>query len=47
MEVIDVFQKPAPADGEQIIATPAPVQAQPLPFGKFIGDLSDLERNPA
>ncbi len=43
LEVIDIFQKPALAAGEQIVAAPTLVKALPLPLRRFIGDLSDLE----
>ena len=43
LEIIDIFQKPALAEGEQIIAAPTLVKVLPLPLRKFIGDLSDLE----
>jgi circadian clock protein KaiB len=43
LEVIDIFQKPALAEGEQIIAAPTLVKVLPPPLRRFIGDLSDLE----
>jgi circadian clock protein KaiB len=42
--VIDIYQKPALAKGEQIIAAPTLVKQLPLPLRRFIGDLSDTER---
>ena len=44
LEVIDIYQKPALAQGEQIIAVPTLVKQLPLPLRRFIGDLSDTER---
>lgn len=44
LEVIDIYQKPALAKGEQIIAAPTLVKHLPLPLRRFIGDLSDTER---
>ncbi len=44
LEVIDIYQKPVLAQGEQIIATPTLVKKLPLPLRRFIGDLSDAER---
>lgn len=44
LEVIDIYQKPALAQGEQIIAAPTLVKQLPLPLRRFIGDLSDTER---
>ena len=44
LEVIDIYQRPVLAQGEQIIATPTLVKKLPLPLRRFIGDLSDAER---
>ena len=44
LEVIDIYQKPALARGEQIIATPTLVRVLPLPLRRLIGDLADRER---
>src|SRR5262245_6596135 len=44
LEVIDLSQRPALAEGEQIIATPTLVKELPLPLRRFIGDLSQTER---
>jgi len=44
LEVIDVYQKPVLAEGEQIIAAPTLIKKLPLPLRRFIGDLSDSER---
>jgi circadian clock protein KaiB len=44
LEVIDVYQKPVLAKGEQIIAAPTLIKQLPLPLRRFIGDLSDSER---
>jgi circadian clock protein KaiB len=44
LEVIDVYQKPVLAEGEQIIAAPTLIKQLPLPLRRFIGDLSDTER---
>jgi circadian clock protein KaiB len=43
LEVIDIFQKPALAAREQIVAAPTLVKVLPPPLRRFIGDLSDLE----
>lgn len=43
LEVIDIFQRPELAQGEQIIATPTLVKELPLPLRRFIGDLDGLE----
>jgi circadian clock protein KaiB len=44
LEVIDVYQNPVLAKGEQIIAAPTLIKKLPLPLRKFIGDLSDSEK---
>jgi circadian clock protein KaiB len=44
LEVIDVYQQPVLAKGEQIIAAPTLIKKLPLPLRRFIGDLSDTER---
>ncbi len=44
LQVIDIYQQPVLARGEQIIAAPTLVKKLPLPLRKFIGDLSDTER---
>jgi circadian clock protein KaiB len=43
LEVIDVYQLPALAKDDQIIATPTLVKVLPAPLRRFIGDLSRLE----
>jgi circadian clock protein KaiB len=42
--VIDIYQQPQLAKGEQIIATPTLIKKLPLPLRKLIGDMSDTER---
>ena len=44
LEVIDIYQQPALAKGEQIIATPTLIKFLPLPLRRIIGDLSKTER---
>ena len=44
LEVIDIYQQPKLARGEQIIATPTLIKKLPLPFRKLIGDMSDAQR---
>jgi circadian clock protein KaiB len=44
LEVIDIYQNPVLAKGEQIIAAPTLIKKLPLPLQKFIGDMSDTER---
>lgn len=40
LEVIDIYQQPALAKGEQIIAVPTLIKKLPLPLRRLIGDLS-------
>lgn len=44
LEVIDLYKRPALADGEQIIAAPTLLKKLPLPLRRFIGDMSDTEK---
>lgn len=44
LEVIDIYQYPSLAKGEQIIATPTLVKILPQPIRKIIGDLSDKKK---
>ncbi len=44
LEVVDIFQHPTLAEGEQIIAAPTLIKKLPLPLRRFIGDLSQTER---
>ncbi len=42
LEVIDIYQRPARARDDQIIATPTLVRVLPAPVRRFIGDLRGL-----
>ncbi|RJQ66394.1 MAG: hypothetical protein C4519_25780 [Desulfobacteraceae bacterium] len=42
--VIDIYQQPTLAKGEQIIAAPTLIKKLPLPLRKLIGDMSDTEK---
>ncbi len=44
LEVIDIYQQPTLARGEQIIAVPTLIKYLPLPLKKVIGDMSKSER---
>jgi circadian clock protein KaiB len=44
LEVIDLYQQPQLAQGEQIIAVPTLIRELPLPLRRIIGDLSNTER---
>ena len=43
LEVIDVYQQPALAREDQIVAVPTLIKRAPLPAGRLIGDLSNEE----
>ncbi len=43
LEVIDLYQLPALAKDEQIIAAPTLIKVLPAPLRRFIGDLTKLE----
>jgi circadian clock protein KaiB len=44
LEVIDIYQHPTLAEGEQIIAAPTLIKALPAPLRRLVGDLSNTER---
>ena len=44
LEVVDIYQQPVLAKGEQIIAVPTLVKKLPLPLRRFIGSMADEER---
>jgi len=44
LQVIDLYQQPELAKGDQIIAVPTLIRKLPLPLRRLIGDLSDRER---
>jgi circadian clock protein KaiB len=44
LEVIDIYQTPQLAKGEQIIAAPTLIKKLPLPLRRIIGDLSSTDR---
>jgi len=43
LEVIDVYQQPDLARGDQIVAVPTLIKRRPLPLRRLIGDLSNNE----
>jgi circadian clock protein KaiB len=43
LEVVDIYQLPALAKNEQIVATPTLIKVLPAPLRRFIGDLSRAE----
>lgn len=44
LEVVDVYQQPLLAKGEQIIAVPTLIKKLPLPLRRVIGDMSNVDR---
>jgi circadian clock protein KaiB len=44
LDIIDIYQEPAQARAEQIVATPTLVKQTPLPMRRFIGDMSKTAR---
>ena len=44
LQVIDLYQQPQLAQGEQIIAAPTLIKKLPLPLRRIIGDMSSTER---
>lgn len=44
LQVVDIYQQPQLAEGEQIIAAPTLIRLLPLPLRKLVGDMSDKEK---
>ncbi len=44
LEVIDLYQQPVLAQGEQIIAAPTLVKKLPEPLRRIIGDMTNTEK---
>jgi len=44
LEVVDLYQQPQLAKGEQIIAIPTLIRQLPPPLRRIIGDMSNTER---
>ena len=44
LEIIDIYQQPTLAKGEQIIAAPTLIKQLPKPLRRLIGDMADKER---
>jgi circadian clock protein KaiB len=44
LDVIDLYQQPQLAQGEQIIAVPTLIRTRPSPIRRIIGDMSNTER---
>ena len=44
LEVIDIYQQPVLAKGEQILAAPTLIKHLPPPIRRFIGDMSQKDK---
>ena len=44
LEIVDVYQQPLVAEGEQLIALPMLVKLSPGPQRRLIGDMSDTNK---
>jgi circadian clock protein KaiB len=44
LEIIDIYQQPTLAKGDQILAAPTLIKRLPLPLRRIIGDLSSTDR---
>lgn len=44
LEVIDIYQNPVLAQGEQIIAAPTLIRKLPLPLRRIIGNMSNIDK---
>jgi circadian clock protein KaiB len=44
LQVVDVYQQPALARSEQLIAAPTLIKKLPLPLRRLIGDMSNEDR---
>lgn len=43
LEIVDIYQQPALARSEDIVAVPVLIKKSPRPEGRLIGDLSNVE----
>ena len=44
LQVIDIYQQPVLAKGEQIIAAPTLIKKLPLPLRRLIGNMADQDK---
>jgi circadian clock protein KaiB len=44
LEIVDLYQQPTLAKGEQIIAAPTLIKKLPAPLRRLIGDMASEER---
>lgn len=44
LEIIDIYQQPTLAKGEQILAVPTLIKKLPLPLRKLVGDMANQDK---
>lgn len=44
LEIVDIYERPSLAKGEQIVAAPTLIKRLPLPLRRLIGDMADEHR---
>jgi circadian clock protein KaiB len=44
LEIVDIYQEPALAKRDQIVAVPTLVKLDPAPVARLVGDMSNRER---
>ncbi len=44
LEIVDIYQRPSLAKGEQIVAVPTLIKQLPEPLRRFIGDMQSEEK---
>ena len=44
LDIVDIYQEPTLAKGEQIIAAPTLIKKLPTPLRRMIGDMADREK---
>jgi circadian clock protein KaiB len=44
LEIIDIYQQPELAQGEQLVAAPTLIKKVPQPLRRFVGDFSDTDQ---
>src|SRR5690349_12694073 len=44
LEVVDIYQRPVLAKGEQIVAAPTLIKHLPFPLRRLIGDMADSDK---
>ena len=44
LQVVDIYQQPVLAAGEQVVAAPTLIKKLPVPLRRLIGDMSDTDQ---